>query len=342
MKLKLYYSQKKKLEKLAQKETNSAQEKRYRIILTRHRGLSYATIYQILGTAPSTIGRVLRRFDEEGIDGLRDRRKEKQAIKVTEHYLEQLEMLIYQSPQEHGWQRSTWTRELLAQQLEYETGIQCHESHIGRLLRMLNIRWGRAKPICKASDNPHGKAIKIGKLKALQANLGDDEMVIYQDEVDIHLNPKIGPCWMPRGTQFSVPTPGQNKKRYLFGGLNPVTGYLIWTESDRKNSDGFIVWLKELARRYRRYTTIHVVLDNYIIHKTKRVMKELKKMGRIRLHFLPPYSPEHNPIERLWGELHANVTRNHTHQTVEDMMVAVHQFMENATPYPGSRPSLAE
>ncbi len=178
---------------------------------------------------------------------------------MTEDYLERLEVLIYQSPQEQGWQRSTWTRELLAQQLEYETGIRCHESHIGRLLHMLNIRWGRARPTCKASDNPHGKAIKTGKIKALQANLGDDEMMIYQDEVDIHLNPKIGPCWMQRGTQFNIATPGQNKKRYLFGGLNPVTGHIIWTESDRKNSDGFIIWLKELARRYRRYATIHVV-----------------------------------------------------------------------------------
>ena len=146
---------------------------------------------------------------------------------------------------------------------------------------------------------------------------------------------------MPRGKQFEVATPGQNKKRYLFGGLNPKTGNLVWTESERKDSDGFIKWLKELARRYRRYQTIHVILDNYIIHKTKKVKAVLKKMGRIRLHFLPPYSPEHNPIERVWGELHANVTRNHTHQTVTDLMLAVHRFMKNATPYPGNSPSLA-
>ena len=39
--------------------------------------------------------------------------------------------------------------------------------------------------------------------------------------------------------------------------------------------------------------------------------------GRIVLHLLPPYSPEHNPIERLWKEVHANVTRNHRCRTIE-------------------------
>jgi hypothetical protein len=43
--------------------------------------------------------------------------------------------------------------------------------------------------------------------------LADDEVVPYADEADIHLNPKIGPCGMPRGAQFEVETPGKNVKR---------------------------------------------------------------------------------------------------------------------------------
>ena len=51
----------------------------------------------------------------------------------------------------------------------------------------------------------------------------DDEMRVCADEVDIHLNPKIGPCWIPKGMQFEVETPGKNQKRYVFGGLNPTS-----------------------------------------------------------------------------------------------------------------------
>ena len=64
---------------------------------------------------------------------------------------------------------------------------------------------------------------------------------------------------------------------------------------------------------------IHVILDNYGIHDSKLVAWALlEAKGRIQLHFLPPYCPNHNKIERLWQDLHANVTRNHTCPDMDD------------------------
>jgi transposase len=97
-----------------------------------------------------------------------------------------------------------------------------------------------------------------------------------------------------------------------------------------------------VKRVYRRYRRIHLVLDNYIIHKSKMTLSVVSQMGgKIVQHFLPPYSPEHNPIERLWGELHANVTRNHRRKSMRVLMMDVENFLREAIPYPGSRPSLA-
>lgn len=61
-----------------------------------------------------------------------------------------------------------------------------------------------------------------------------------QDEVDIHLNPKIGAMWMMKGEQTEVLTPGQNRKHYLAGSVDMRTGELIWVEAQKKNSDLFI------------------------------------------------------------------------------------------------------
>jgi len=181
----------------------------------------------------------------------------------------------------------------------------------------------------------------VNRIKRIIENLPDDEVAVYADEVDIHLNPKIGPCWMPEGIQFEVETPGKNKKRYVFGGLNPNTGHVVWFSSERKNSAVFVQWLQRLRKGYRRYRTIHVVCDNYIIHKSKKTLAAVAKMGNVVLHFLPPYSPEHNPIEHLWGQLHANVTRNHKRKKIDDLMEDVAAFLHSATPFPGSMPSLA-
>jgi hypothetical protein len=77
-------------------------------------------------------------------------------------------------------------------------------------------------------------------LSRLTAELPQDEVILYVDEVDIHLNPKIGPDWMLRSTQKTVWTPGKNEKRYLAGALNARTGRLTWVEGERKNSLLFI------------------------------------------------------------------------------------------------------
>jgi hypothetical protein len=84
------------------------------------------------------------------------------------------------------------------------------------------------------------KSRKVNDIKRQIDFLPRDEVAIYADEVDIHLNPKIGPCWMPRGVQFELETPGKNMKRYVFGGLNPHSEHLVWLAPERKNSVVFI------------------------------------------------------------------------------------------------------
>jgi transposase len=341
MMVRLYRAQRRRIARIERKEREAETRQRYRIILLLDRGFSPTEVNRQIGAARSTVYRVAKRFAQGGENALRNRRTEVPPNKVTEEYMQRLEELIYLSPQELSWHRTTWTREALAKQLATETGIELHETHVGRLLHGLGIRWGRPRPGPLRYTSKAAKSRKVNRIKRVLADLPADEVAVYEDEVDIHLNPKIGPCWMPRGVQFEIETPGKNQKRYVFGGLNTKTGHLVWLCSERKNSAVFIKWLELLRRAYRRYRVIHVVCDNYIIHKSKITLAAVAKMGNIKLHFLPPYSPEHNPIERLWGELHANVTRNHHRKKMNQLMEDVDAFLRKAAPYPGSKPSLA-
>jgi transposase len=74
---------------------------------------------------------------------------------------------------------------------------------------------------------------------------------------------------------------------------------------------------------------IHVVLDNYRIHSSEIVQAALGGYlaGRIQLHFLPPYCPKYNRIERVWQDLHANVTRNHKCATMSKLMREVRAYL---------------
>jgi hypothetical protein len=128
--------------------------------------------------------------------------------------------------------------------------------------------------------------------------------VLYADEVDVHLNPRIGRDWMLPGQQRRVVTPGKNQKFYLAGALDVRTGVLHMTGTERKNAGLFCALLELLDKRYgpgvRR---IHVILDNYGIHSARMTCRTLNALeGRIVLHFLPPYCPDANRIERVWQD----------------------------------------
>ena len=189
----------------------------------------------------------------------------------------------------------------------------------------------RPKPV--VAKAPKDKEAQIAALRKELAELPSTDVVLYADEVDIHLNPKVGPDWAPAWLRKQVVTPGQNKKWYMAGAYNPDTKNLVVVDGKRKNSALFIDLVQELARRHQGMGTVHLVVDNYVIHHSKITPATLAKLdGKVVLHFLPPYCPDYNPIERVWWDLHASVTRNHRcediGQLVGNCRTFVHAYVE--------------
>jgi len=303
---------------------------RCKIVLNLVRGESTQRISEILGCSLSQVYRIAHRFVEEGEIGLADQREDNGETKVDEAYqAELLRLVADDSPQNHGYRRPTWTQELLVLVLEQRTGIRISRSRMSRLLRELEIRLGRPKPVVGCPWKKARRTRRLRQLERLIETVPDDEVVLYADEVDIDLNPKIGPDYMLRGTQKTVVTPGKNQKRYLAGALDAKTGKLTWVEWDRKDSDLFILQLWQLVGRdYPTAKRIHIILDNFSIHSSCKTQIALAALGdRVHLHFLPPYCPDHNRIERVWRDLHDNVTRNHRCRTMKELMEEVRAYL---------------
>ena len=162
--------------------------------------------------------------------------------------------------------------------------------------------------------------------------------VFYADEVDIDLNPNIGFLGSTQGCQRAIPTPGQNRKRYLAGALHARTGRVAYVEGTRKNSDLFLCLLDHLRQTYRAARRIILIVDNYIIHKCRLAHVWLKHNPKFRLLFQPAYQPWVNDIEKLWKQLHDNVTRKHRYSTSDRLMDAVRAFMRAGKSIPGKLP----
>ncbi len=276
----------------------------------------------------SQVYRVAQRFVEQGPTGMADAREDNGDHKTDEN--DELELLIAVglSPDKYGYQRTTWTQELLALVLAKRTRIRVFVTTICRLLKRHKVRLGRPKPIVGCPWPQARRMRRLQQIRRQIKTLRRGEIAVYVDEVDIHLNPKIGPDWMLPGQQKTVLTPGKNEKRYLAGALNARTGKLTWVESERKTSDLFILLLWQLLKDNPKSKCIHVVLDNFQIHHSHRTRLALASAGkRIRLHFLPPYCPDHNRIKRTWKDLHDNVTRNHRCRTMSELLKRVNSYL---------------
>jgi transposase len=287
-------------------------------------------IAEAAGCSVSWVNRVIGRFREFGPASLHDARADNGAVKIDEPYLSMLYDLVDQSPQDHGYWRPTWTQELLAKVMRRQSGVKVHRATMSRALARIGARLGRPRPTVGCPWSKSHKTRRLNEIGRLLDDLPEDEMGFYVDEVDIHLNPKIGCDWMNRGTQKAVMRPGQNVKRYLAGALEARTGLLTWVRADRKNSLLFIALAQKLAEQNPRTKGIHLVLDNFKIHDSKATRAALAALdGRVVLHFLPPYSPDGNKIERLWLDLHANVTRNHRCRSMPELMNNVYNYLRN-------------
>lgn len=301
---------------------------RYLVVINLINGRGAYETAAVLGFHNTAVYRVAKRFREQGEWGLLDGREDNGNLKLDERYLDLLDKLVRSSPQDHGWRRPTWTRELLVKTVERRTGVHIHVATMSRALARIEARRGRPRPTVRCPWSPAAKSRRLNGIRRVLATLPRNHMAVYEDEVDIHLNPKIGLDWMVKGQQKEVETPGQNVKRYLAGAQDVRTGMVLWVEGEWKNSALFIALLTRLRSHYPRAAVIHVILDNYRIHDSKITQAALLAMaGRIRLHFLPPYCPEHNKIERTWEDLHAQVTRNHTCRTIEALMVEVRDYL---------------
>jgi transposase len=223
---------------------------------------------------------------------------------------------------------------MLAEVLAWEKDIHVSAETVRRALHRAGYVWRRPRPVFGPTDPEY--AAKIQRLSALLAELPDDETVVFQDEVGIQLNPKIGSCWMLRGEQGEVVTPGNNEKRHLAGSLHWRTGRLLISGPRRqRNAALFVAHLDDLRCRLRGYRRIHVICDNARFHDCRAVRDYLQRWGdRIVLHFLPKHAPQANPIERVWWHLHETITRNHRCQSIDELLQTVFTWIEVQKTFP--------
>lgn len=313
------------------KEAQPAQVRlRAHIVLLLSENHPWSLIEQMLFCSSATIARWKGRFETGGVDALLQENRGREASLLVDWALVLVTWIKTLSPRDFGYCRSRWCCSTLALVLYGAHGVKVSVETVRRALHDQNLVWRRPRPVIKLKDPQ--RQWKLRKIRELLRDLPQDEAAVFQDEVDLNLNPDIGCMWMERSQQAEVITPGDNVKRYLSGSMSWRSGELVVTQGTRRNAELFVAHLEDLRRSFRRYRKIHVICDNARFHTIEgsRVVRQyMKEHGdRIVLHYLPTRSPQDNPIERVWWHLHEQITRNHQCQSIEELIELTMDWLE--------------
>ena len=316
-------SQRKRLLAVYRRESVHPQVRlRAHIILLLSEGRAWSLIAAVLFCSTATIARWKARFESGGVEALLGESRGRTAMLLVAWAALLARWVKTLTPRDFGYCRSRWCCATLAVVLLDTHHVKVSVETVRRTLHRQNLVWRRPRPVLGPTDGQ--RRWKLRKIRELLRDLPPDEAAVFQDEVDLNLNPDIGCMWMERGRQAQVVTPGTNVKRYLAGSMSWRSGELVVTEGRRRIAELFVRHLDDLRRAFRHYRVVHVICDNAGFHKpdkSKAVQAYLAAWeGRVVLHYLPTYSPDCNPVERVWWRLHEAVTRNHRCKSMNELL----------------------
>ena len=288
-------------------------------------GLSCAAIAKVLLLDDDTIRTWYEFYEEDGIEGLAGFGYEGGACRLTNEQQDKLK----------AWVTATLprtTREVGAW-IARECGIE-YQSRSGliALLHRLGMRHRKPKAISRKLD-PAKQAAFIKEYDALLNQMPDDESVIFADAAHpTHTVRPVG-CWGPKDIPVAVEQSSGRDRLNIHGAIDLETGKTVMKDVLTVDAVSTIMLLMAIEAMFPDKRLLHVFLDNARYHHAKLVQAWLARPGcRIRLHFVPAYCPHLNPIERLWGLMHRNITHNKCYATFMDFSTAMLKFLRDEVP----------
>ena len=217
--------------------------------------------------------------------------------------------------------------------IEREFGL-VYDSRSGliALLHRLGLEYHKPNVIPRKLNEEKQKAFIAGYEKLLNS-LGDNEAVLFADAVHpTHAARPVG-CWAPKQDKLAIEQTSGRQRINIHGAIDLETGQTRMIDVETVDAASTITLLEAIEALYPLLALIHVFLDNARYHHAKLVQEWLARPGcRIKLHFIPTYCPHLNPIERLWGVMHRNITHNKCYGTCAQFADATLGFLREQVP----------
>ena len=288
-------------------------------------GMSCEAIAKVLLLDDDTIRTWHRLYEEDGIEGLTNFGYEGSTSQLSGEQQDKLKAWVAAALPRTTRQVGAW--------IEKEFGL-VYESRSGliALLHRLGLEYHKPSVIPRKLDKEKQRAF-IESYDNLLNSLADNEAVLFADAVHPTHAARPAGCWAPSHEKLAIEQTSGRERINIHGAIDLATGQTRMIEVITVDAVSSIRLLESIEALYPMLVLIHVFLDNARYHHARLVQQWVARPGcRIKLHFIPAYCPHLNPIERLWGLMHRNVTHNKCYATCAQFADATLGFLRENVP----------
>lgn len=275
-------------------------------------GESPEMVIQTLGFSRACIYNWLARYRAGGWSGLKARPLAGRPTKITGAQLRWLyRTVVGKNPLQFRFEFALWTRWMIRILLQERFGLKLSLSSVGRLLRQLGLSCQR--PLWRAWEQDPQRVQwwrehEYPAIRALAKRAG--AAIFFGDEAGVRSDYHAGTTWGVRGQTPVVPATGQRFGLNLISAVSARGELRFMVVKGKLNSSRYVQFLKRLMHNASR--PIFLIVDGHPVHKSRAIRAyAASTKGKLRLFYLPPYSPELNPDEQVWNHVkHHGVGRS--------------------------------
>ena len=319
MKIVLTSEEKKALEFRHQHERDGRVRDRIKSVLLREEGWALGKIAQALRLHNDTVSRyVIEYMRLKKIDfsnkGSREKLSDDQSAKLIAHLKEKLYVKVCD----------------IVAYVKTEYGITYTVAGLTDWLNRNGFSYKNPKGQPAKADAEKQQAF-IETYQELKEKTPENEPILFIDAVHPTMATKTSRGWIQKGVDKIIPTTASRTRLNIVGAIELSSMKIVKNNYDTINADSIISFLQLVKASYPTAPQIHIILDQSGYHRSGN-LREYAEKNNITLNFLPPYSPNLNPIERLWKVMNERARDNYFFKSAKDFRERIGGFFEKILP----------
>ena len=291
----------------------------------RKRGASLREIAHQLMEPFSTVRGWLVRMTERGIEGIWDKKSTGRKKILDQSDLKIFEDWLYTDPVTCDFQSASWNMDMIVTMFERIHGAcRCTKHTLQRAMKRMRFSYSKPRPIpCQSASLEEQQKFKKDTNKKITRLYRRGYTIFAGDEAGVLKGSVAGYGWRPKDGCNTIQIKFDTKSVKIFGALTADKIYMqIY---DTLGSDSFIDFLKKTFKIHGRFV---MILDNAPGHTSKTLNNFIESMhGKIVLIYLPPYTPQLNPIEPQWAVL-KRLIAGRDFKSEDDLAYAVNMLIK--------------